>query len=106
VTEQSPENDRPRRVRKYNLPPVTPGNATVYFEPPSCEDWPECAAENDRCAALAASLRGGECPHFPPEQPCQAKDFSGETWCQRKVVAGRDYCWSHLPFSPGSGAGT
>lgn len=62
------------------------------------------ACAEPRCACVA----GHTSPHhdefgrvIPPEQPCQAKDFSGETWCQREVVAGRDYCWSHLPFPPG-----
>jgi hypothetical protein len=67
----------------------------------ACPDVEQPDERDERCPACTrlTALTG---PVTSPEQPCQAKDFSGETWCQREVVAGRDYCWSHLPFPPDS----
>jgi hypothetical protein len=70
----------------------------VEWFPPderSCPKHPHWSGMSYNCVFCER----GE-PAFSSEQPCQAKDFSGETWCQREVVAGRDYCWSHLPFPP------
>ena len=41
-------------VRKHSTPPAAP----------SC-DWPECALDDDRCAAVAVMGRG-TCPRIPP----------------------------------------
>ena len=40
-----------------SIPPVAP----------SCEDWPECALDDDRCAAVAVMGRG-TCPRIPPDK--------------------------------------
>lgn len=41
------------------------GERTVPPAEPSCEDWPECALDDDRCAAVAVMGRG-RCPRLSP----------------------------------------
>lgn len=47
--------------------PLLPKLKALLSSPaePSCEDWPECALDADRCAAVAAMGRD-TCPLFPP----------------------------------------
>jgi len=62
------EHDRKplRRVRYVK----SVGNDVVAMDRivPTCDDWPECALDDDRCASLVMSPRGGSCPRTRPEK--------------------------------------